>query len=177
MKESQAFTFIGNLSSFANLLSMVEEFTHDDWLNYRGRRVGIAAENSDTIPLIHDAKNRLGSFVCHERTDLFMPFIHDVVALLDEDCIIQQAMFTRLHAGVSIGRHKDKGEVTAKTHRIHVPVITNNECIFTVDDISKHLQAGEIWIIDNVDKFHSVANMGTIDRVHLIIDAMPLYNN
>jgi quercetin dioxygenase-like cupin family protein len=71
-----------------------------------------------------------------------------------------------------IPRHRDKGPLTAKTHRIHVPVITNSGCIFSVGDESKNLKAGQIWIIDNVNRYHSVENNGDSDRVHLIIDAI-----
>jgi hypothetical protein len=53
-----------------------------------------------------------------------------------------------------------------------VPVITNTECIFSVGDESRNLDAGQIWIIDNVNRYHSVENKGNNDRVHLIIDAI-----
>ena len=85
---------------------------------------------------------------------------------------VQQAMLTKLNANTVIPRHKDVGPLTVKTHRIHVPVITNTQCIFTVDTESKNLEAGDIWIIDNVGRYHSVENKGQQDRVHLIIDAI-----
>jgi aspartyl/asparaginyl beta-hydroxylase (cupin superfamily) len=81
-------------------------------------------------------------------------------------------MLTNLKAGTVIPRHRDRGPITAKTHRIHVPVITNTKCIFSVGDESRNLDAGQIWIIDNVNRYHSVENKGETDRVHLIIDAI-----
>jgi hypothetical protein len=48
----------------------------------------------------------------------------------------------------------------------------NTKCIFSVGDESKNLDAGQIWIIDNVNRYHSVENKGETDRVHLIIDAI-----
>jgi hypothetical protein len=81
-------------------------------------------------------------------------------------------MLTRLRAGAVIPRHKDEGPLTAKTHRIHVPVTTNTGCIFSVGEESKNLGVGQIWVIDNVNRYHSVENAGDTDRVHLIIDAI-----
>lgn len=176
MRERQPFTFLGNIKSFHFLHSVVSSFDDAKWFSYGGRRVGIAAENTDTIPLIHDTKNKLNSFVKHQDYDTFEPFIEEVALLLDSPAQIQQAMLTRLRAGSVIGRHKDKGEVTARTHRIHLPIMTNPQCIFTVDAESRHMEAGDVWIIDNVDKYHSVVNNGSTHRVHLIIDALPLYN-
>jgi aspartyl/asparaginyl beta-hydroxylase (cupin superfamily) len=84
----------------------------------------------------------------------------------------QQAMLAKLKAGTVIPRHMDKGPLTAKTHRIHVPVITNEGCIFNVGNESMNLKSGQIWVIDNVNRYHSVENTGHDDRVHLIIDAI-----
>ncbi len=102
-------------------------------------------------------------------------YIDDVLLYAKQhigDVTVQQAMLTRLRAGTVIPRHRDRGPLTAKTHRIHVPVITNTECIFKVGDESMNLDAGEIWVIDNVNRYHSVKNLGNTDRIHLIIDAI-----
>jgi hypothetical protein len=33
-----------------------------------------------------------------------------------------------------------------------------------------NIPAGQAWAIDNTNKYHSVINGGTTDRIHLIVD-------
>lgn len=177
MKENKAFLFVGNMPSFDNLLNDVLSLTQEDWSRYKKRKTagGAAAENTDTIPLVYDLKHRLNSGILHENYERFSRYIDDAVLAANgytDEIKVKQAMLTRLRAGAIIPRHKDQGPLTAKTHRIHVPVITNTECIFTVGSNSKNLEAGQIWVIDNVNRYHSVENKGIADRVHLIIDAI-----
>jgi len=177
MKENDAFFFVGNMPSFDGLLNEVLFLTQKDWLDYKKRKLagGAAAENTDTIPLVYDLKHRINSRILHKDYERFSAYIDEVIGVVIEkigEVEVQQAMLTNLRAGIVIPRHRDKGPLTAKTHRIHVPVITNTECIFSVGDESKNLPAGQIWIIDNVNRYHSVGNNGDSDRVHLIIDAI-----
>jgi hypothetical protein len=176
MKENDAFLFIGDMPFFDELLNDVLSLTQKDWSEYKERKKagGAAAENTDTIPLIYDLKHRLNSRIMHKNYEIFSKYIDEVVLSAKQhigEVHVRQAMLTKLKFNTTIPKHKDKGPLTAKTHRIHVPVVTNASCIFSVGDESKNLEAGQIWIIDNVDRYHSVVNNGTQDRVHLIIDA------
>jgi aspartyl/asparaginyl beta-hydroxylase (cupin superfamily) len=170
MKENQPFTYFGNLPDFNGLVSKVLSLNESQWTSFKERNSGVAAEKTDTIPLVYDKKIRLNSYIAHEMYKHFEADIVDAVELCAVGSRVEQAMLTRLHAGVDIPRHKDKGVITAATHRIHVPIITNNECVFTVDTESMVLEAGEVWIIDNTNRYHSVSNKGLNSRIHLIID-------
>lgn len=170
MKENNPFTYFGKLSNFDSLLNEVLLLNESQWVLFKERKSGVAAEKTDTIPLVYDKKIKLGSHITHELYENFEKYVHSAVKLCNVGTIVEQAMLTRLGSGVEIKRHKDKGVITAVTHRIHIPIITNSKCIFTVDTESKFLPAGEVWIIDNVNKYHSVSNMGEKSRIHLIID-------
>ena len=175
MKENEAFQFIGNMPQFEDLLRDVLCLKDKDWSEYieRKRVGGLAAENTETIPLVYDTKHRLDSGVLHKNYEIFSKYIDEVIFVMmknNAELKVQQAMLTRLKSGTVIPSHRDKGPLTAKTHRIHVPVTTNNECVFTVGDESKRLEVGQIWIIDNVGRYHSVENKGSSHRVHLIVD-------
>lgn len=177
MKENQAFLYIEKMSSFNELLSDVLSLSSEDWSKYKERKKagGPAAYNTETIPLVYDTKHRLDSEILHENYEKFSRYIDEIVLMTIKNIgqvKVQQAILTKLNANTVIPRHKDVGPLTIKTHRIHVPVITNTQCIFTVDTESKNLEAGDIWIIDNVGRYHSVENKGQQDRVHLIIDAI-----
>jgi hypothetical protein len=177
MKENEAFLFIGKMPLFDDLLNDVLSITPKDWLKYKERKKsgGVASYNTDTIPLMYDALHRLNSHQIHEAYARFGKYVEEITIAVTEKLglvVVQQAMLTRLKADAVIPRHKDKGPLTAKTHRIHVPVVTNKDCIFKIEDETKNMQPGEIWLIDNVNRYHSVENKGITDRVHLIVDAV-----
>jgi hypothetical protein len=59
-----------------------------------------------------------------------------------------------------------------RTHlRIHIPVITNPQVIFTCGDDSVHMKAGECWVFDSF-RWHDVQNAGKDKRVHLVLDTV-----
>lgn len=55
--------------------------------------------------------------------------------------------------------------------RLHIPIITNPEVEFILDDTRLIMNEGECWYID-ANFTHSVANRGTIDRIHFVIDGI-----
>jgi hypothetical protein len=176
MKEKDSFLCFGNFPEFNSLLEAVNAFTENDWLAYTERKKtgGIASAYSETIPLIYNPKIRNGQLVYHKNYEPFSMYIDLVISSAFPylgRLEVTQAMLTRLQSKSIINTHKDKGEITAKSHRIHVPIITNEQCIFTIEGEERNLKAGEIWMIDNTDRFHSVVNNGDEDRVHLIVDA------
>ena len=175
MKENQAFTYLGLYQDFDELLADVKRFSESDWTEYEGRKNtgGIASARSDTIPLIYDPNDKASELTFHKHFVSFSKYLDEILKIVKPklgEVIVRQAMLTRLHAGSEIGRHKDRGSLTAKAHRIHIPIITNPQCVFTIEDEARYLGAGEIWVIDNVGRFHSVVNKGNHNRIHLILD-------
>ena len=72
-------------------------------------------------------------------------------------------------SGGDIDAHVDNLFTLSHSHRIHIPIITNDEVKFFISDEVKNLKAGEIWEINNRE-MHSVVNDGDNCRVHMIID-------
>jgi len=87
-------------------------------------------------------------------------------------CPIMAVRLLNLKSGAKIKPHKDnelafeKGEA-----RIHIPIFTNNEVEFYVDDNLVKMNEGECWYI-NANLKHSVVNNGKSDRIHLVIDCV-----
>lgn len=77
-------------------------------------------------------------------------------------------LFAKLKAGASIPRHKDGGWFV-KTHRLHIPIITDPRVIFSIGDDTYHLEKGVVYEFNNMN-MHGVTNPTNIDRVHLMID-------
>jgi ribosomal protein S18 acetylase RimI-like enzyme len=96
------------------------------------------------------------------------PYIREVLGTLR--CPLQAVRFLRLKTGSVIKEHRDHelgfedGEV-----RLHIPVITNPEVEFVLNQVRVVMNEGECWYL-NVNQPHRVANRGAKDRIHLVID-------
>lgn len=78
----------------------------------------------------------------------------------------------RLEAGAVIKPHTDHelGYEDGQ-FRLHIPIVTNPDIEFILDGERLTMLPGECWYT-NVNLVHSVANRGTADRVHLVIDGV-----
>ncbi|NDD25395.1 MAG: aspartyl/asparaginyl beta-hydroxylase domain-containing protein [Actinobacteria bacterium] len=173
MEESFSFLELGPMPEFDELRAAVLSFSEKDWVEYINRKSGIAAENSQTIPLLHDP--RQSAIIEHARYRQFKHHIERVYEITAQHLgcsAVRQAMFARMMPHANIPKHRDKGPMTAKCHRVHVPVFTNQQCLFSVAEETRHMTEGNIWVIDNVGKYHSVVNAGSTERIHLIIDIL-----
>ncbi|MFN8368868.1 MAG: aspartyl/asparaginyl beta-hydroxylase domain-containing protein [Candidatus Kapaibacterium sp.] len=83
---------------------------------------------------------------------------------------LQSVRLMKLNAGSIIKEHMDyqlsfeEGEV-----RLHIPIITNDNVEFYVQDERIIMNEGECWYL-NLSLRHRVSNNGKTDRVHLVID-------
>ena len=77
-------------------------------------------------------------------------------------------MIVKLLGGKEISEHIDEEGMYKYAHRIHIPIVTNEGCIFTIGGEKIRMAAGEIVEINNTVP-HSVVN-GDTDRIHLIVD-------
>jgi quercetin dioxygenase-like cupin family protein len=80
-----------------------------------------------------------------------------------------QFILVKLIAGHEIPTHRDSGWLLEANHRYHIAVKTNPRVAFTVGTDCIHMQAGEIWEINNSQQ-HSVINASEEDRLHIIAD-------
>lgn len=76
----------------------------------------------------------------------------------------------RLSVGSIIKPHKDyKMGYEDHNFRIHIPITTNEQVSFLLDNEKLVLLPGHCWYI-NANFTHAVSNFGEQDRVHLVID-------
>jgi len=86
---------------------------------------------------------------------------------------VRHARLARLPAGVRITTHIDRhGSNKNEPMTLHFPIKTHPAAQIIVAGRRYHMAAGELWFIDT-HCLHSVANRGTTDRVHLILDCEP----
>ncbi|MCZ0945346.1 MAG: aspartyl/asparaginyl beta-hydroxylase domain-containing protein [Gammaproteobacteria bacterium] len=101
--------------------------------------------------------------------DVLLPVMEQAAKGLGyADCRFPRVMFARVPAGGDISGHYD-GEASHYIHKIHVPLLTNEQALFRVGRKEMHLPAGEIFEVNN-KRVHSVTNGGSTDRIHLIFE-------
>ena len=113
----------------------------------------------------------------HEATPL-----NPVFKILENlPCEFERVRFMKLEAGKVIGKHSDKidkdlGFNDGQIIRVHVPIRTNDDVVFSLFESSRakvaheyRLKTGHYYYTD-VTKPHAVRNMSDIDRIHLVID-------
>jgi hypothetical protein len=98
------------------------------------------------------------------------PSIQEVLATFQ--CELEAVRLLKLRAGSSIREHKDynlgyeDGEV-----RFHVPVLTNPDVEFYLNQQRVVMHEGECWYL-NLNLPHRVVNHSATDRIHLVIDCV-----
>ena len=113
----------------------------------------------------------------HEATPL-----NPVFKILENlPCEFERVRFMKLEAGKVIGKHSDKidkdlGFDDGQIIRVHVPIRTNDDVVFSLFESSRakvaheyRLKTGHYYYTD-VTKPHAVRNMSDVDRIHLVVD-------
>jgi tetratricopeptide (TPR) repeat protein len=108
----------------------------------------------------------------HELQEELKPLVKYIADFYQDNGFVVRLIFAKLLAGGNIPRHADGGFSLLNSHRVHIPIVTNDRSIFFVNGEEKSMQVGELWEINN-KLIHMVENRGDEDRIHLIIDWMP----
>jgi len=93
-------------------------------------------------------------------------------ALAAFHCPLHAVRLMRLAPGSIIKEHRDH-DLAAEwgMARMHVPITTNPDVEFLVNREAVTMAPGSVWYLRLSDP-HTVANRGTTDRVHLVIDCV-----
>ncbi|MEZ5938945.1 MAG: aspartyl/asparaginyl beta-hydroxylase domain-containing protein [Hyphomonadaceae bacterium] len=83
-----------------------------------------------------------------------------------------RALVAKLTAGAEIADHFDGHGTFDISHRIHVPLVTNDQVEFRVRGEAHNMKEGLAYEISNTD-IHGVSNRSDVDRIHFIFDYMP----
>lgn len=100
--------------------------------------------------------------------------IGDILNLTYGKGCSKNIQYSLVPKNTEIEPHDDYGDMFEKSHRIHIPLITNENVLFNIEEKSFHFSSGEVIEINNL-KSHSVQNNSNFDRIHLIIDYTPSY--
>jgi hypothetical protein len=101
-----------------------------------------------------------------------MPYVRELVTTLIP-AVPQRCLLARLPPGACITAHIDMAPYFAKTIRIHVPVVTQNQAYMYCAGFAYRMHPGEVWALNN-SAMHGVWNAhATQARTHLICDFLP----
>jgi Aspartyl/Asparaginyl beta-hydroxylase len=161
---------IARLQQDANQFAPSQWQKHFNTQVYEGDWSGVALRNlpNATIPLFPDPSSKQAFVDAPAMAQT--SYVQEVLSCLQ--CPVNSARFLKLAAGSSIKRHRDyqlspeEGEV-----RLHVPVQTDADVEFLMDDQRVPMAAGECWFL-NFNHYHSVNNRSSQDRIHLVFDCV-----
>lgn len=179
------FFHIGDIDT-AELKSLVQNLSEAQWTSFstRQRRYEVH-QHTHTIGLVYDPDFRhshptrlpmLAIFEVAMRPALWMAADHFEETETGQRLTREngsgyfiRASLVRLKAGCSIAEHQDMNFSLTHSHRIHLPIVTNDQVLFTVGKETINMREGQLTEINN-RRMHSVHNNGPDDRVHLILD-------
>lgn len=104
--------------------------------------------------------------------DEVQPVLDSIASYYGGKGIVLRVLLVKLTEGEVIDPHFDEGMSLMHSHRVHIPIITNDQVKFCVGGEKRHLAAGEIWEINNAT-VHYVENFSNHARVHMIVDWAP----
>ncbi|MCV9927640.1 aspartyl/asparaginyl beta-hydroxylase domain-containing protein [Flavobacterium sp. LS1R49] len=143
---------------------------HYNTNDYSGKWTSLALMShngkSDTIIALPNSDEKL---VATEILDSCLYFKEILDGFLFEKTAVR---LLQLAVGADIKPHSDHClGYEDGSFRLHIPIITNSEVEFILDGTRLIMNEGECWYID-ANFIHSVANRGTQDRIHLVIDGV-----
>jgi hypothetical protein len=80
-----------------------------------------------------------------------------------------RVMLARMAPGGVIHPHRDENPAAKWPHKIHVPILTNQNVSFYVEGVGYQFAEGEAVEVNNM-ALHAVENRGSTDRIHLIFE-------
>lgn len=179
------FFHIGDIE-ITELKNLVLNLTDEHWENFslRQKRYEVH-QHTQSIGLVYDPDFRhshptrlptLDMFEAELKPVLWMTADHFEETKKGKQLIKEngvgyfvRATLVRLKAGGSIAEHRDMNFSLTHSHRVHLPIVTNDEVWFSVGSETINMHEGQLYEINN-RRLHSVDNKGCDDRIHLILD-------
>ena len=135
-----------------------------DWSVLPLRSIGGDAENVCSMPS--------NANTVYKDTYLLeqCPFLRSVIDTFA--CEKTSVRLMKLNAGALIKEHTDHDmHMEAGEARLHIPVRTNTDVAFYIQEDRIPMREGECWYL-NLSLPHRVHNAGSTDRIHLVIDCL-----
>jgi hypothetical protein len=173
----------------------LNKLTEDDWCGNIYDYVGDKEITREDLYYVHKSTNSIAlkmnatniskgnyipddpaiTHIFEDNYSFWNPYIEPITTKVLEsfpgkDKFINKCILVRLRPNSEIAQHYDSGLSLIKSHRLHVPIITNDDVFFTVGSETVNMKEGVVYEINNDKQLHSVVNNSDYDRIHLIFD-------
>jgi len=160
------------------MLAEIRELSEDKWLEHVNKAcysgdwtvvpLYCKAENTDAHPILQAFSIETDSEGARAPIMQQLPNVDKALQWLE--CPIISARLMALKPNSHIKPHRDHDVCLAHGQaRLHLPLTTSDDVVFTVADERLPAKAGEMWYVD-IDQVHSVDNHSDQERLHLVID-------
>lgn len=149
----------------------VTDQSHWNKIVWRQRAFKVHQDTSTIFLRYFNSLSRNGRIIDYPLMSVYGEYIDGYLSELRKYYEFEDysVIITKLKSNKSIPSHRDLGEYFNNTHRIHIPILTNPQAIFTCAGVSMHMEVDTAYEIDNYGSEHSVVNGGP-DRYHMIFD-------
>ena len=141
-------------------------------------------QKENNFPVFHHTRHIIFRFIegmrdhrCYYSNPIWtvwqnhlLPVLHQATAgFRFRHPVYPKVMLARLAAGAVIDRHVDGAGANLFTHKLHVPIQTNDAVRLFIHDRVFQLTEGRAYEVNNLAP-HAVENLGRTDRIHLIFE-------
>ena len=164
------------------LQSQIDQLNRASWdaeedfkFNYNKNNKALSQVRHLTLRFINRQQNPyqyIESKRWKQWESLLLPLMKEIVSPYGyENPVFPKVMFANLPAGSFIPPHIDGDKRGHIPHKIHLPILTNNQSYFFLENNRYHFETGKAYEINNGLR-HAVANNGLTDRIHLIFECL-----
>lgn len=176
IEKPEYYKLIGEVSKINSWKEKVLSLSQKDWNSFLDRKVFPDQKDSNTIPIYNlpDEQNNVFNIrIENEKMlSLFKDELQECYSLIDTVYINHEpkrVMLVNLPARKNVETHIDSAYHLENIHRIHLPIITNDDVVFKVSNNIVPMRSGSLIEINN-NVEHGVENNSDMNRIHLIID-------
>jgi hypothetical protein len=184
-QKTQSIHEIGPVN-LSKLIPKVEELGELDWdtnedfsLNYNKSKTPNKGALNSTRHIIYRFTNKnvspfeyIESNRWEKISSILLPILSQATSYLNyQNPYYPKVMLANLPSKNFIPPHIDGDKKGYIPHKIHIPLQTNEEAFFFLENEKFHFKKGVAYEVNNGKK-HSVVNSGDNDRIHLVFECL-----
>jgi Tfp pilus assembly protein PilF len=174
------FLQLGSDFDVSAILAKVGDIPAQKWTESGRERLFAVHKDTQSMQLVHfeDFQYKKPEYreLYSDLEEVMQPVIDYISDYYRDNGFVVRMILAKLLPGGSIPKHTDTGYSLLNCHRVHIPLITSGDVVFSVGGEEINMRVGEFWEINN-GVTHGVENRGAEDRIHLIVDWMPNREN
>ena len=160
----------------AALTEMVSRMPDDHWARFgpANRHKSVAQPQMLLLIFNKDLRHKNPTYLNEFRLleQEMTPLLECVANIYENEGHVIRAFFTKLLPGESVAARTNTAFSLLHSHRIYLPIETNNDVSVIVGGERKYMQVGEMWEINNAT-VHNIENRGDTAHIHLVVDWVP----